>query len=294
MNLSPRGNNASANGQQAAGVAISTRLTSHDNDPSIRSPELQRLINKILALYGPQILDELMQSPRFPNNAYLILGETEMLQSTPVTEEPIPAPQARSTSQRHQPVWPPGPTYTLNTKTMQIQERRQINTNLWSDNPFNQTLNTFGHADKVNNLRRPFECTFNIRKAKCPLPQSYYDQESASNRLNQYKLTQPRFEPDSTETEISPLQNYLHPTGNRVTDRIGLPFKAMAQRRSVMCRNLKVRSHQSKLKAMWVHKNIACTIYSVVCSKALTLSYMQEVLSVKIHIVQHVSIESEI
>ena len=211
-----------------ARAAISSKSSLQNTGASLRDLEMQQLISRILDMYGPCVLDQLMQRPEFPNNAYAMLQHRGVPQST--DDIPHVSNFVRQ-SFGPRPVWPPGPTYTINTKTMQIQERGQLNTNLWSDDPSQQTATGFGHLDKVNTLRRPFECAFNIRKANCLPPQSYYNEANASNRINQYKLTQPRFEPDSMETNISPLQNYLHPTGNRVTDRLGLPYKAMAQRR---------------------------------------------------------------
>ena len=205
-----------------------SKSSSQSTRASSKDLEMQQLISKILDLYGPCVLDQLMQSPEFPNNAYAMLQNRGMPQSTEdiphVSEFPRQSLGPRA-------VWPPGPTYTINTKTMQIQERGQLNTNLWSDDASHQTATGFGHLDKVNTLRRPFECAFNIRTVNCSLPRSYYNEANATNRINKYKLTQPRFEPDSMETNVSPLQSYLHPTGNRVTDRLGLPYKAMAQRR---------------------------------------------------------------
>ena len=229
--LSATVSSTNSNGHYGNRISETTlhRLVKHHQRINGWSREIQELIAKLLEFYGPYVVDELMQSPEFPNNALAMVssGETPRYEEDSHTVPRVRrGPSIPMTSR--QPIWPPGPTYTVNTKTMQIQERGQLNTNLWSDGPEQPTST---NCDKVDNLRRPYECTFNTRKSAHLPPISYYDETTATNRVNQYKLTQPRYEPDCMDTHITPLQSYLHPTGNRVSDRLGTPYKSMAQRR---------------------------------------------------------------
>ena len=200
---------------------------------SIRSGPLsgdeQQLISRLLQLFEPCIVSQLVRSPDFPANGWAMLRSRELAPHASYGQCNIN--QSGPYLPKHTPIWPPGPTYTVNTRTAQIQERVALNTNLWSDGQ--PSWRPFQVADqgRVNNLRRPYECPFNIRKTEYPHPESYFEQTFPTSVSGRNWYSKPKYEPDFMNTDVQPLQTYLNPTGTRVPDRCGIPFKSMAQRR---------------------------------------------------------------
>ncbi len=200
---------------------------------SIRSGPLsgdeQQLISRLLQLFGPCIVSQLLRSPDFPANGWAMLRSRELAPHASYGQCNIN--QSGPYKPKHNPIWPPGPTYTINTRTAQIQERVALNTNLWSDAQPSRQPFQVADQGRVNNLRRPYECTFNIRKAEYPHPESYFEQTFPTSVSQRNWYSKPKYEPDFVNADVQPLQNYLHPSGNRIPDRCGIPFKSMAQRR---------------------------------------------------------------
>ncbi len=194
---------------------------------SCPNPQEREAIDRLVQIHGSFIVDQLKSCPDYPRNSL------ELLQSTLCDRPP-------GTSRN--PVWPPGAHHTINTKTMQIRDRGQIHPNLWSTNRLEGQ--TREHETAGSTFLAP-------RNASYVPFASYYEQTNPTNRSTQFKLTQPRFEPD--DTEEPPLRSRLQPTGDRVVDGLGLPFKTHAQRR------------QAKL----VHKMISAFVWST--SMTITL-----------------------